>query len=453
MTLRIHSRPALPLQRGAALVLTVAAAVAPLRASALQSLQEFLRAARSFSPDAREGLANIDAQRAQSELALGRLAPNVALRGSYQRNEYAVSFPAPTAHLLDPNVAATQALTLTPSNQLDLSFNLGVPLVNVAGMWALAVARLGTEAATHQLDATLLQVEAQAVQAWYQVVADQALVSASGRALDVSRASRDVTHERVRLGRSPALEQDRADAQVELQVQQLAAAELLLANAMEALQSTSGLKPETGSRPVQLQDNLQEEAPLETYEPGRDGTPAMAAASSARATAQKQLDATWLTLLPVLSGSFQEHDGNYPGFSGHDASWTAGLTLQWGLDYTAYAALHAQKAQLAAAEAREDRVNIQVRQIIHDSWAAVHAAIARSRSARVQEQATRHAEQLAQDRYEAGSSTQLDLLQAQRDAFGAEVTRIQADADLANARAQLRLAAGRDLLSDSGEAP
>jgi len=37
-------------------------------------------------------------------------------------------------------------------------------------------------------------------------------------------------------------------------------------------------------------------------------------------------------------------------------------------------------------------------------------------------------------------------LQAQRDAFAAEVARIQADADLVNARAQLRLAAGKSLL-------
>ena len=35
---------------------------------------------------------------------------------------------------------------------------------------------------------------------------------------------------------------------------------------------------------------------------------------------------------------------------------------------------------------------------------------------------------------------------AERDAFSAEVARIQADADLVNARAQLRLAAGESLL-------
>ena len=58
-----------------------------------------------------------------------------------------------------------------------------------------------------------------------------------------------------------------------------------------------------------------------------------------------------------------------------------------------------------------------------------------------------HAADLARQRYQVGTITQLDLLQAQRDAFSAEVSRIQADADLVNARVQLRLASGQSLLA------
>ena len=39
-------------------------------------------------------------------------------------------------------------------------------------------------------------------------------------------------------------------------------------------------------------------------------------------------------------------------------------------------------------------------------------------------------------------ASQLDLIQADRDAFAAEAARIQSDADLLNARLQLRIAAG-----------
>ena len=91
-------------------------------------------------------------------------------------------------------------------------------------------------------------------------------------------------------------------------------------------------------------------------------------------------------------------------------------------------------------------MRLAARDAIHRQWETVAASIARSRSARAGRVAAAHAAQQAHDRYQVGTITQLDLLQAQRDAFAAEVARIQADADLVNARAQLRLAAGKSLL-------
>jgi outer membrane protein TolC len=75
------------------------------------------------------------------------------------------------------------------------------------------------------------------------------------------------------------------------------------------------------------------------------------------------------------------------------------------------------------------------------------AAGARERNPAALEQAAAQ----ARSRYAVGNIAQLDLLQAQRDAFIADVNRIQADADLANARAQLRLASGRSLVESTNE--
>ena len=47
------------------------------------------------------------------------------------------------------------------------------------------------------------------------------------------------------------------------------------------------------------------------------------------------------------------------------------------------------------------------------------------------------------DWHGSGVATQLDVIQAERDAFAASVARIQSDAELAYARAALRLDAGR----------
>ena len=51
----------------------------------------------------------------------------------------------------------------------------------------------------------------------------------------------------------------------------------------------------------------------------------------------------------------------------------------------------------------------------------------------------------ARDRYGAGVASQLDVLQADRDAFQAELNVIQARFELASARASLKLSAGQKL--------
>ena len=55
----------------------------------------------------------------------------------------------------------------------------------------------------------------------------------------------------------------------------------------------------------------------------------------------------------------------------------------------------------------------------------------------------------ARERYQQGAGTQFELVQAERDAFSAEVSRIESDADLSYARAGLRLDAGHTLDEES----
>jgi outer membrane protein TolC len=137
---------------------------------------------------------------------------------------------------------------------------------------------------------------------------------------------------------------------------------------------------------------------------------------------------------------------NAEGLAGREASWQALVGLTWSFDLTALAGIRSQDAAADVARAQEQRVRLAARDDIHRAWRTVQTDIARSRSARVQAEVSARAAKLALDRYQAGTATQLDLLQAQRDAFAADAARIQADADLVNARAQLRIAAGESLL-------
>ena len=130
------------------------------------------------------------------------------------------------------------------------------------------------------------------------------------------------------------------------------------------------------------------------------------------------------------------------GFGGHKVAWALALTASWRLDLVGINGARAAGAAADVAKTREDKARQSTRDKVHDAWQQVRAQIAKSRAARAQAKASTHAAQLAGESYAAGAATQLDLIQAQRDAFGAEVARIQADADLVYARANLRLQAG-----------
>src|SRR6266851_1605197 len=172
---------------------------------------------------------------------------------------------------------------------------------------------------------------------------------------------------------------------------------------------------------------------------------ATAAAAATRA-AQQQADAQKLALLPTIAGSFTEFATNAPGFEPKDWYYQASVYATWAFDLTYVANIRTTDASAGAARARELKARLNAGDAINRYWNTVLADIAQSRSARAGRDASVHAAEQARAQYQAGTATQLDLLQAQRDAFRAEVTRIQDDANLLNARAQLRLSAGQSLL-------
>ena len=160
----------------------------------------------------------------------------------------------------------------------------------------------------------------------------------------------------------------------------------------------------------------------------------------------RQATAEKLVLVPTIAGTFTEFYGSAPGFEPTHWWWQAGVTVSWNFDLTNVGNIQSSNAVATGAAAAEDKARLLAGDAIHRYWQTVVAGIAQSRSARAGRDAAVHASEQARVQYLAGSATQLDLLQARRDAFQAEVTRIQDDANLLNARAQLRLASGRSLL-------
>lgn len=409
-------------------------------ALALQPLDAFLASARTRSPDALEVQANLAQQQAQADVALGRVLPGISARGSITRNQYDV--------LLD--LGPGQRVTIVPLHQLDGLATLTVPLFDLAGFERVAAAKTSANAADRQLAAVRLQIESQVAQDYYQLIANLALATASQRALEVSRESLRLAQTRYDAGIGPVLDLDRARADVELQNQQVALSGLQVALAARALESASELLPDLSAAPP-LDDDLHVEPPLASFEADLGRLPAVAAAAESTRAAEQQASAQGFALLPSVFGTFVERGTSAPGFTGHEWSWQAAVAFTWALDLTSSANIHSQNAVAEAARARGLRARHLARDAIHRQWETVAAAIARGRSARAGRAAAAHAAEQARDRYQAGAITHLELIQAQRDLFAADVSRIQADADLINARAQLRLAAGSTLLKAGGQ--
>ncbi len=406
-------------------------------AVALQPIDIFLRGAQQSNVDYKLAQASRWQIETTLERSWGDVIPRIEVRGTYTRNQYDIPFEATLPS------GQTRTVVIQPYDQLDGSIKASVPLLDLRKFAMVAINQQQVRAARFDEDASFLQVQSAVAQNYYQLVANMALVEASQSALSVARSSLDLTQERLHAGSAASLDVDRARSEVERQVQQLASSELGLALAAQTLTSMTDVIPDIG-HPEPLNDDLHMEQPIDTFTPEGNKHPSLAGARETTELSLRGVRASQLVLVPAVDLSFSERFTNATAFTnGHEALWAAALTLRWDLDLSKVADIHAAEAQYAAAQQQERKARLQVADNIHRAWHTVLANIARSRSARVQAEVSREAATLAQDRYRVGSSTQLDLLQAQRDAFSAEVTRIQADADLVNSRLQLQVLAGR----------
>jgi outer membrane protein TolC len=418
---------------------------------ALQPLEAFVASAQKTNPGLRASAA-LDAQRnAEADRATGALLPSLQAQGTYTRNQYQIEFPAGLlggGMMMDGQAASGGgSITVLPRNQLDATFSVSVPLIDVGAWQRRAAAQALHEVASHDLDANRFDLTRQVARAYFQLLACEAVRQSAQHALRLSQQNAQLTVERRDAGTASELDVQRARGDVARAQQDIAASTLNVATSRRALETLSGMTPEPALEfPA---DDLTPERPLANWlGHGRD-MPAVQSARAARRAAERgkrAADAAWL---PTVNGSVQERLTNAPSLVLKNYYYLAQLTAVWRLDPTIPATVRATEAQADQALARADAAIRQVDDSIFNDWHQVNAAIERARAARTQVEAAAASVQLARDRYEGGVATQLDVLQAQQDLFRADVGRIQADADVAYARAALRLDSGLSIGADS----
>jgi outer membrane protein TolC len=401
------------------------------RAGATQPLESFLERAKTHSFDAREAIATERQRSSEAGAALGKLTPSFSARGVYTRNQYesAVQLPGTATRLV-----------ITPLNQLDAFLQLDVPLIDLASYHRYRAASALAASATEQKGATTIDVSRSVARAYYQYVSADALVQSARESVKAAEANLKNVDDRRSAGAATDLDHERALASVARAQQDLADAELSQALAGRALETLSGLSPAPAE--ATPEDDLHGEGELGGWLSLAAATPGQRVAQRLGEAAEQNRKAANRALFPTLAGSAQERITNATGFSGKNNAYTLQLVLSWRLDYGTVASNDAQSAALDVQRVKVERTRRAAEDAAFEAFRRVEAGVAKSRSARAQASAAARAASLSADRYSAGVATQLDVTQAQRDAFLAAAAKIQADADLAFARASLRLASG-----------
>ena len=406
---------------------------------ATQPLQDFLQRAEVQNFDVRESNATERQRGSEADAVLGRLTPAVSARGVYTRNQTEVSAQLP---------GATEELVITPLDQAEAIFLLDVPIVDLANYHRYKAAKAIAKSSSEQRDATFIDVSRSVARAYYTFIGASALVISAQRSIAAAQDNLNLVSERRSAGAATELDYERAASAVARAQQDLADAELGVALAGRALSTLSGLEPQPALE-YPPEDDLHAEGPLQNWLTRAADTPAVRVAQQQHEAVQQNRKAANRALLPTLTGSANERISNATGFSGRASSYQLQLILGWRLDYSLVATTNAQDAALDAQTVRLERSRRAAEDATFEAYARVNNGISNSRSSRVEAQSATRAAELASTRYDAGVATQLDVTEAQRDAFLATAARIQSDAELAYARVALRLAVG-ERISGSG---
>jgi len=425
-----QARSHVDLLRRASGVLAVAVfLLASSPALALQPLSDFFAGAREVNPEVRQAALARLQREAETLSAYGQLMPSLGVSGTYTLNQYEAAIGA-----------GADKLVVQPQHGLSASVQLSVPLLDLASWKRVGAAKLLETAARESLTATELEVERQVAQFYFQLVGSHAIRQSYQASLAVAVQTAEIARAKRDEGTATDLDVARSEVETETLKRIISDQELAMALARRALSSITGIDP-TDDAPV-LTDDLHEEASLVSWEAKADEVASVKSAMAQREASERQASAARWSLAPTVGATATEQASNAAGFVGQTAYFTGMVTATWRLDVPTLARIRGQDVAAGSARLLEERARTTARDAVHEAWQRVRSGIVAGKATRTQAAAAKIALDVARERYAAGSSTQLDLIQAQRDWSSSEAARIQADANLRLARIQLRLAAG-----------
>jgi outer membrane protein len=366
-----------------------------------------------------------------------REIPNVAASGNYQRNDKAISQAFP------PSDSSWQ-ISLTASQVLYAGGGVRS---------AVRSSKLARDAALFDLQATINDALLQVRTAFYNVLLARERIKVQESNLELLDSQLKTTTDRARVGTVSAFEQLRAEVAVANARVPLITARNDYRLAIESLRQALGFTTNTRDTATKVPDfvgtlqftpvNFDLASAFEAAHANRPDLQRLAKLFESR---EESVTAARSGYLPTVSafGGWALRKGTSNAFRDSPDGWLAGVQSQWNIfdgrataGRVAQARSVAEQARLSVTEAQL-AADVEVRRAYSNWQEATELAQA---SEKVVEQAT-EAVRLANARYSAGTSTQLDVLQAQVDLTTARTNQIQAFYTYNVAVAALRKAMG-----------
>ena len=408
-------------------------ALVSMSASA-EDVKTFLQAAEQGSVDLRISIEQRNRAAAEYRQAWTGLFPTLSASAGWTHNQYKAEFNNP--------LTGTTAV-IVPLDQFEAAFRFEVPLIDTTRWFRASASATAEEGAVLREQAMRDAIRRQVVASYYGYAASLAVREASKRSAAVALEQLKLTEIRTNVGTVTELDLLRSKAEAARTKQTLADTEALVATSRRTVRTLTGLDPpEALPMPV---DDLTPAAPLADLEARIEQLPAVQAADKDAQASGKLATASRLALVPLISAQFTERITNATSFTGQAAAYNAGINLAWRLDVPTFMGMQVQSSNEQVAQLASERSRLLARDQVNGDWQRLQAALIKVEAARAQLEAAQRATQVARDRYAVGAATQLDVITAERDVFGADVNHIQARTELSTARASLRISAALPL--------
>ncbi|MES1209562.1 MAG: TolC family protein [Pseudomonadota bacterium] len=392
--------------------------------------------------------ARLAGARTNIEQAWAALFPIVTAQGKYTHNYKnatldfgrlftALGYPPMT---MGQPLPAELSPTILKQEQLDASINLTMPLIVPAAYPGLDAVKKGVRSSEASYEASESNVLLNVAQVFFlAAAADEVLVSRQSN-IEVSRATLENAKTRFAAGTVTKVDVDRAELAL-VRAQQIALdAEYARQQSYRALATL--MQDDVPFKVVPPEVPLK--TPVETFDAALNRRPEFRALILTEESADATRRAYGWRWSPQLVGFAKANVGNYVGFTGDRYAWSVGLQLDWTIfdGGTRDAQRHLAAAQAAQAEAQSQVLADNIRDDLQNGRVYLEtkrAALLASLRAVTLAQETL---ELVRSQYEAGTVTQVDLLQAQDNLVSAQEALAQARFDVSVADVNLRHAAG-----------